>query len=386
MYFYCFRRKFFFSILSLSCCFSFSQSDAIQNPVVTSVPFLRLAPDARSGSLADIGVASSPDVYSQYSNAAKYPFMNSSSEISISYTPWLNSIIRDVFFSNIAYYNKISERGSLGASLTFFSFGDVEIINREGLFQYSLEPSELAIDVSYGLRLGERFSTSVTWRYIRSDINDTRNNPNFRVGNSFAVDIGTYYRSKLVRKKDKGHRYSIGLVVSNIGPKINYLVTQNNRSNRYFLPANLAIGASYDYILGYDNRLSVLFEADKLLVPILERNPSIQQDGVIESIFNSFSDAPGGFKEELQEFQLALGVEYSFRDQFFLRSGYHYENPNKGHRRFLSFGIGIHYKEFGFDFSYLSSASDVIDPLENALRFSIKYDLASDGGSFNGFE
>ena len=386
MLFYCLRRNFFLGLFLLFSCFSFSQSDGnIQNSIVTAVPFLRLAPDARSGSLGDIGVASSPDVYSQYSNAAKYPFMNSTSGLSISYTPWLNSIIRDVFFSNISYYNKVSERGSLGVSFTFFSFGNVEIINRQGLRQYDLRPSELAFDLSYGLRLSERFAASVTARYIRSDINDRRNNPNFRVGNSFAIDIGAYYRSKLIQRKDKGHRYSIGLAISNIGPKINFIVTQNDTNDGDFLPANLAFGASYDYIFGYDNRLSFLFQIDKLLVPF--NDPSdLSQPSVIEGVFSSFGDAPGGFSEEFQEFQFSLGVEYSLRDQFFLRTGYNYENPNKGNRRFISFGLGIHYQQFGFDFSYLTNTSNVTDPLENTLRFSIKYDIAFDGGAFNGFE
>ena len=384
MRFYCLIRNFFFISLVFFCCHLFSQS-RIENPIVIAVPFLRLAPDARSGSLSDIGVASSPDVYSQYSNAAKYSFMNSSSGISISYTPWLNKIIRDVFFSHLSYYNKISERGSIGASFTYFSFGNVEIINEQAVKQYDLKPNEMAIDISYALRIGERLAASVTGRYIRSDITDTRSSPNFMPGHSFAVDIGLYYRSELIRKGNKGKRYSLGLAISNIGPKINYLVTQNDDSDTDFLPANLSMGASYDYIFGYENRLSILFETNKLLVPNFNDN-DLSEKNVIDGIFSSFSDAPGGFKEELQEFQLALGLEYSLKDQFFLRSGYHYQNPSKGNRRFLSFGIGVSYKEFGIDFSYLSNLSSTIDPLQNALRFSIKYDLASDGGAFNGFE
>lgn len=357
------------------------------NPVYYGVTSLAIAPDARGGSMGDIGAATDPDVNSQYWNPAKYPFCISRAGVSLNYTPWLRQLVNDIDLANITGYYRIGNYDALSASLRYFSLGEV-IADSEG---GTIKPYEMAIDVAYSRMLSETFSAAVALRYIYSDLAykaDDETTP----GSAFAADIAVYHQGYLM-VGNRECQLGWGVNVSNIGSKISY--DEGNTSE--FLPTNLRIGASFLIPIDDYNRLSISADANKLLVPT---RPTMQQyveetdapeddysgyaswlqdEGYynvspISGIFKSFNDAPGGFKEELQEIQWSVGAEYSYNDKFFLRAGYHYEHPNKGNRKYYTLGAGFKMNIFSIDAGYVISAAQT-NPLDQTLRFSLSFDM-----------
>ena len=350
--------------------------------ITTAVPFLTIAADARSSAMGDIGVASSTDVFSQQWNQAKYAFSERKSGIGISYTPYLESIITDIALLNAGYFNKINERSAFAFSLRYFTLGEIELRNsfiEEGVL---VKPNELAIDGSYSLKLSEEFSMGITGRFISSNLEIPQLGNAVQDGNTFAVDIGGYYRGREKAYENFDGRWVWGFNVSNIGPKIRY----DEAGQENFIPTNLGLGGGFDFIFDYDNVLSLRTEFNKLLVPTPQDfngdgvidasdNEEYQKIGWFEGMFKSFGDAPDGFSEELKEITWALGAEYVFREAFMFRAGYFNESEEKGFRKFFSLGAGFRYNNAQIDLSYLFSTAQVRNPLENTLRFSLTFNF-----------
>lgn len=356
------------------------------NPVEYGVYSLAIAPDARAGGLGDVGAATDPDVNSQYWNPAKYPFCISRAGVSFNYTPWLRRLVSDIDLANITGYYRLGEYNALSASLRYFSLGEVMTTN-----DISIKPYEMAIDVAYSRMLSETFSAAVALRYIRSDMG--YNDDGTRPGNAFAADIAMYHNGYI----DIGNRecqLGWGLNISNIGSKISF--DEGNTS--MFIPTNMRLGASLLIPFDEYNTLTIAADANKLLVPTrptmkqyLEQHPEandqdyagyrnwLESDGYynvssITGIFKSFSDAPGGFKEELQEIQWSAGLEYAYDNKFFVRAGYHYENPNKGNRKYFTVGAGFKMSVFAIDAGYVISTAQT-NPLDQTLRLSLSFDM-----------
>ena len=356
------------------------------NPVYHGVTSLAIAPDARAGALGDIGAATDPDVNSQYWNPAKYPFTISRAGVALNYTPWLRQLVSDIDLANLTGYVRLGEYDAVSGSLRYFSLG--EVIADEST---TIKPYELSVDVAYSRMLSETFSAAVGLRYIYSDLGyklDDETTP----GSAFAADIALYHNGFI---NLGGHESQLGwgLNISNIGSKISY--DEGNTSE--FLPTNLRLGASLMVPLDEYNTLSFAADVNKLLVPtrptmeqyIEETGAAsddysgytswLQDEGYynispITGIFKSFSDAPGGFKEELQEINWGIGLEYSYNNKFFVRAGYHYEHPNKGNRKYYTVGAGFKMNIFSIDAGYVISASQS-NPLDQTLRFSLAFDM-----------
>ncbi len=357
----------------------FSQEER-DRVITTAVPFLLIAADARAAGMGDQGVATTADAFSQQWNPAKYAFINSKQGIGVSYTPYLSNIVNDIFLGNLSYFNRLDERSAVAASLRFFNLGSIE--TRGGFEEEPLilSPNEMTLDLSYALRLSENFSMAVAGRYLRSDLKLAFDSEDATAASTFGVDVAAYYQSpSMVFTKFDG-RFRAGANISNIGPKLKYdEVGQEN-----FIPANLKIGAGYDFIFDVDNRLGAYVEFNKLLVPtpqdfngdgVIDREDEeiYNNIGSIEGIFKSFSDAPGGFSEEMREITWALGAEYVFREAFSFRTGYFNESDTKGSRKFLALGAGFKYSPVFIDVSYLFSTSNVVSPLEGTLRFGLTF-------------
>jgi len=325
------------------------------------------------------------DAFSQQWNPAKYAFSETKQGIGVTYTPYLSQLVNDIFLGNVTYFNRINERSAIGASFKYFSLGDIELRDTAEQIPLIQSPNELTVDVSYSLRLSERFSMAIAGRYLRSDLKLQVSDEDATAGNSFAVDIAGYYQSEEVTYNDFDGRWRGGFNISNIGPKIKYdEVGQEN-----FLPTNLRLGGGFDFLLDAYNRVGVTAEVNKLLVPT---PPVRDQDGNIirgedddvtffKGIFQSFGDAPDGFKEELKEFTWALGVEYVYQDSFSLRTGYFNESDLKGSRKFASLGAGFKYTSINIDISYLFSTSKVRSPLEGTLRFGLTFNFGDEAYS-----
>ena len=360
--------------------------------ITTGVPFLMIAADARSGGMADQGVATSPDAFSQQWNPAKYAFANEKVGITASYIPYLVELANDISLAQVTYYNRINERSAFAGSLRYFSLGQIELRQDFDGPVIIVKPNELALDASYSLRLGDRFSMAVAGRYIRSQLRIQDVNNDASAANAFAVDIAGYYQSEEIAYNTFNGRWRAGFNFQNLGPKISYDFDQND-FNANFLPSNLKIGAGFDFILDDYNKVALNLELNKLLVPTPPQVTDVNGDGVVDSqdaaivfndyrstnwfsgIFRSFGDAPGGFKEELQEVTWALGAEYMYQDSFAFRLGYFNESELKGARKFFSLGAGFKYNVVKVDVSYLFSASKVRNPLENTLRFSLTFNF-----------
>jgi hypothetical protein len=368
-----------FSLLSNTLVFSQEERDRV---ITTAVPFLLIAADARAAGMADQGVATSADAFSQQWNPAKYAFITSEQGVGMSYTPYLSNIVNDIFLGNLTYFNRLDERSAVAASLRYFSLGSIET---QGGFEESpliLSPNELTLDVSYSLRLADNFSMAVAGRYLRSDLKLAVNSEDATAASTFGVDIAAFYQSKEIVFNSFDGRFRAGANISNIGPKIKYdEVGQEN-----FIPTNLKTGAGFDFIFDPSNRLGTYVEFNKLLVPTpqdfnndgtidVEDEEEYNNIGAIEGIFKSFGDAPGGFGEELREVTWAFGAEYVYQDQFSLRSGYFNESDTKGSRKFVAVGAGFKYAPVDIDVSYLFSTSDVVSPLEGTLRFGLVFNF-----------
>ncbi|TRX35904.1 type IX secretion system outer membrane channel protein PorV [Flavobacterium restrictum] len=369
-----------------------SVAKAQDNRVITTgVPFLLVAADARAAGMADIGVASSPDAFSQQWNPAKYAFATDKQGFSISYTPYLTDLVNDISLGQITYYNRLNERSAFAGSLRYFGLGDIELRETGDPNEVPriVSPNEFAFDGSYSLQLSEKFSMAVAGRYIRSSLKVASDNVDASPASSFAVDIAGYFQSEEIAYNDFNGRWRAGFNIQNLGPKISY---DGDQFNSNFLPANLKIGTGFDFILDEYNKVGVNVEFSKLLVPT-PQNPDLNGDGTVTTeesaqnnenyrkigwtsgVFKSFNDAPNGFSEELKEVTYAVGAEYEYQESFALRTGYFHESDQKGSRKFFSMGAGFKYNVVKVDVSYLFSASKVKNPLENTLRFSLTFNF-----------
>ena len=406
-------KNFFYSILLSIITFNLhaqtTLTEVYPNPndsrvITTGVPFLLIASDARAASMGDMGVATSVDVFSQHWNPSKYAFSESKSGFGVSYTPYLSKLVNDISLGNVTYYNRLSERSAFAVSLKYFSLGEIEIIQDEFSEALIEQPNELTMDVSYSLRLADQFSMGISARYLRSDLKIQAVDETAQAASSFAVDISGYYQGEEQTYGDVDGRWRGGFIIQNLGPKIKY----DESGSETFLPTNFKLGAGFDFILDQYNKVSVTAEVAKLLVPTppllgtyTEFNDNNDNgvfdegdeqvgesyvdiiDGMstdvdfLSGVFQSFSDAPGGFSEELKEFTWALGAEYVYDDSFALRAGFFNESEDKGARKFLALGAGFKFSGTKIDLSYLFSASKVPSPLENTLRFSLTFDFGS---------
>ncbi|UNZ00297.1 type IX secretion system outer membrane channel protein PorV [Zhouia spongiae] len=350
--------------------------------ITTGVPFLLISADARASGMGDLGVATSPNAFSQQWNPSKYSFSEREVGIGVSYTPYLRELATDISLMNVTYYNRYSERSAYAFSLKYFGLG--EILFRQGINDEPIpaEPNEFALDGSYTLKLSEQFSMGVTGRYIRSNLKLQQIDANSRSANSFAVDVSGYYQSEEKVYNDFNGRWRAGFNLSNLGPKIQY----DEGGQESFLPANLKVGAGFDFIMDQDNTIALSSEFNKLLVPTPKDfdgdgdidntdNDLYNNIDFFEGVFKSFNDAPDGFSEELSEITWALGGEYNYRDVFAFRSGYYHESKKKGVRRYFTLGAGFKFNNTTIDVSYLFSTSNVANPLENTLRFGLTFNL-----------
>ena len=360
-------------------------STANQRVITTAVPFVLIAADARAAGMGDIGVTTSADAFSQQWNPAKYAFAISKQGVGVTYTPYLSQLVNDIFLGNLTYYNRINERSAIGASLRYFSLGDIELRDTPEQVPLIQSPNEFTFDLSYSLRLSDRFSMGVAGRYLRSDLRIQAANEDATAASSFAVDIAGYYQSEEIAYNDFDGRWRAGFNFSNIGPKIKYdEVGQENN-----LPTNMALGAGFDFILDEYNKVGVSAQVNKLLVPTprdfdgdgdmdAEDDEQYEDISFFSGIFESFDDAPDGFSEELKEFTWALGAEYWYQDVFAFRTGYFNESDLKGSRKFLSLGAGFRYTAINIDISYLFSTSAVRSPLEGTLRFGLTFNFGDE--------
>ena len=349
-------------------------------PVLTGAPFLRISPDAKAGGMGDQGVATSPDAFSQFWNAAKYPFSQTTSQIGVNYTPYMSKLTNDVFLLYGAYSQFLGqdERSTISASIYYFNMGEVDLTRISGSEVISdgiAKPNEFAIDVSYGLKLSDYYSMAVTGRYIRSDLSGGFNSDNtLKAANSFAVDVAGYFQSEKHNSfGDYEGRVKGGWTVSNIGPRLDYTGDEDSRS---YLPTMARLGVGYDLFLDDLNRISVSAEASKLLVPgpdivgyDIDEQPiyDVPNVGVMEGIGKSFSN-----KKSLM---YSGAVEYSYDNAFALRGGYFHESAEQGGRQYATVGIGFKYQSFGLDMSYLINTSKINSALDNTLRFGLTWNI-----------
>jgi hypothetical protein len=357
---------------------SYAQDEV--NPITTAAPFLLIAPDARAGGLADMGAATSSDVSSMHYNAAKYAFSESQWQIGLNYTPWLRNLTNDVSLTSLFVANKINERSAWATSLTYFSLGSIELTDGSGISLGSENPNEFAIDGAYSLKLSEVISMAVGLRFIHSDLAVRVDNSEIQTVNTFAVDVSMFYQSEEKNYGDFNGRWRAGVNLSNMGPKVE-LVLGGEES---FIPTNLKMGGGFDFILDNANTITTNLELNKLLVP----TPPIRDNatgeiiagkddnvGFLQGMFQSFYDAPRGFEEEMEEFIWQASAEYLYNDVFSVRAGYFHESANKGSRQFFTLGTGFKFRSTTLDISYLINASDVNNPLESTLRFSLTINL-----------
>lgn len=361
------------------------------NPVLTGVTSLSIAPDSRAGAMGDVGAATDPDVNSQYWNPAKYPFAISPAGFSLAYTPWLRQLVSDIDLANLVGYYRIGDYQAISGSLTYFSLGDVYADN------YVIRPYEMAIDFAYSRMLSETFSASVGLRFIHSDL-QYNYDEDITSGQAFAADISMFYTNYVMLGR-RECLFNLGLNASNIGSKISY----DGGNTNQFIPTNLRLGASILVPIDEYNTISFSADVNKLMVPTKPSyrqflNEEFGEDFIDDSysyaseyqswldaggyndispiagIFQSFADAPGGFREEMQEIYWGAGVEYAYNNQFFLRGGYHYENEYKGNRKYFTLGTGFKMNVFSLDAAYLISMSQS-NPLDQTLRFTLSFDM-----------
>ncbi len=373
------------------CLFLVSFAKAQENVITTAVPFLLVAADARSAGMADNGVASSADAFSQQWNPAKYAFAIDKTGFSISYTPYLTDLVNDISLGQINYYNRINEKSAFAGSFRFFGLGEIELrqTGDPNEIPRTVSPSEFAFDGSYALKLSEKFSMAVGARFISSNLEVASEVGDASAANSFAVDVAGFFQSEEVAFSDFNGRWRAGFNLQNLGPKMSY---DNTQSSTNFLPSNMKLGGGFDFILDDYNKVALNLEINKLLVPTpqdpdlngdgditsaerSQNNQNYQSIGWFEGVTQSFSDAPGGFSEELKEITYSAGAEYLYQDSFSLRMGYFHENQDKGARQYFSLGAGFKYNVVKVDVSYLFSTSQVKNPLENTLRFSLTFNF-----------
>lgn len=360
------------------------------NVVTTAVPFLRISPDARAGGMGDLGVATSADANSAFWNLAKTPFAQKNFSAGLTYTPWLKDLgLNDVYLLALAGYYKLDDLQAISASVRYFSLGNIQFTNGNGDYWGDGRPREFGIDAGYSRKLSDRMGLGIALRFINSNLaaGAPSTGTAYKPGRTVAGDLSFYYNGVL----ESGSGWSFGAVLSNLGGKIGYT---NDAQQRDYIPANLSLGTAYTAAIDDANKIQFGLDIHKLLVPT---PPTFTGDvptdsalivkyrdkSVVNSWFSSFGDAPGGFKEELKEFQVSVGAEYSYNDQFFARAGYFYENKDKGNRKYFTVGLGLKYNVFGLNFSYLVPSGSGVNrnPLSNTLRFGLIFDLDSDSGN-----
>ena len=360
------------------CAYGQEKTD-IFNPEKNSVTSQTIAPDARAAGMGDVGAATDPDVVSQYWNPAKYPCCISRAGVALNYTPWLRQLVNDMDLAYLAGYYRIGDYSAVSASLRYFSLGEVMSSDGDGM---TINPYEMSVDVAYSLMLSEKFSIAAAVRWIYSDLtydytDDTS------PGSAFAADIACYYNDYIMIG-ERECQLGLGLNISNIGSKITF----GGSDQSEFIPANMRLGAALMVPIDEYNRFTIAADANKLLVPTYP----IQEDGEsgedyeqrvqkdyydissIAGIFKSFGDAPGGFKEELQEIRWSVGAEYVYNDKFSLRAGYHHESENKGNRKYFTFGAGFRMSAFSLDCGYVWATAKS-NPLDQTLRFTLSFDM-----------
>jgi Type IX secretion system protein PorV len=361
----------------------FSQQSSGQlNAIQTVVPFLTIAPDSRAGAMGDAGVATSPDVYSQHWNPAKFAFIDGNAGVGISYSPWLRNLVPDINIAYLAGYKRIDTKQVISASLLYSSLGDVPFTDDFGNFQRNFNPNEFAVDAAYSRLFTDNLSGGIAFRFIYSNLTGgfyASGSTATRPGLSFAADVSTYYQKKISLFSKDG-KLGLGLNFSNIGTKMSYSSAQTAD----FIPMDMRLGGSATINLDNFNKITVTLDLNKLLVPTPPIYSSANPDSIIKgkdpnvsvpiAIFQSFFDAPGGFKEELHEITYSSGVEYWYNNQFAIRGGYFHENATKGNRKYFTAGAGFRLKAFTLDFSYLMPLSQN-HPLARTLRFSIAWDF-----------
>ncbi len=363
------------------------------NTITTAVPFLLIAPDSRAGAMGDVGVSSSPDANSMHWNVAKLAFVEKEMGVSVSYSPWLRKLVPDINMSYVSGYKKLGENNAIGASLRYFSLGDIKFTNDQGDPIGDFNPAEFALDLGYSQKLGDRFSAGIAARYIYSNLTGGVDvgGADTRAGKSFAVDVGVFYTNQDAEVFGQDAIVNLGMSISNIGAKISY----TDDAVKDFIPINLRFGPSLTFIMDDHNTISILTDVNKLLVPTppvyaTDENGSpvpddITGEPVIESgknpdvpivtgIFQSFGDAPGGFSEELREYNISAGLEYWYNKQFAVRAGYFNEHATKGNRKYITAGLGLKLSVFSIDFSYLVAMTQE-NPLANTVRFSLMFDF-----------
>ena len=386
---------------------SSGQLDGRQNTITTAVPFLMITPDSRAGAMGDAGVATPNDMNAIHWNSAKLSFLERKGGVAVSYTPWLRALVPDVSLSYLTAYTRLNDRSTIGGSLRYFSLGEIQFTDITGSSLGNYNPNELALDLAYAQKLSDNFSVGIAFRYIYSNLAGGANltQSPIRPGNAVAGDITAYYNNK-TRIKGYKVKYAFGGAATNIGSKITY--TDARQEN--FIPINLRLGGFGEVEIDKYNTIGIALDFNKLMVPTPPKykydaagRPIINADGtlVIESgkdnkdvpifagMIQSFSDAPGGFREELREINISGGLEYWYDKQFALRTGYFHEAPTKGNRKYLTLGVGLRYNVFGLDVAYLVSFQQR-NPLDNTLRFTMTFDFeafkkqkSNDGGNIN---
>ena len=386
-------KKIYLLILLLATCVAMAQAENGKNefnPVETGVVSLGIAPDARGASMGDLGAATDPDVNSQFWNPSKYAFAYSQAGVSLNYTPWLRKLVNDIFLADVMGYYKIGadDNQAISASLRYFSLGEVTTSEEQGIVGQTLNPYEMSFDVGYSRKLSEKFSMGVVFRYIYSALGFSESYAGDQNlgASAFSADLAGYYTSYPIIGRNEC-QWSWGWNVSNIGTKVAY----DGGDNPAFLPTNLRLGTTFLFPLADYHTLALSLDANKLLVPTKPRRLDYV-DGIegeteyidalenwknmspITGIFKSFSDAPGGFKEELREVTWSVGAEYSYNNQFFLRSGYYYENEFKGNRQYFGMGAGFSLNVVRLDASYMLATAQT-SPLDQTLRFTLSFDM-----------
>ncbi len=345
------------------------------NTITTAVPFLLIAPDSRAGGLGDVGAATSPDANSMHWNPSKYAFVKKKTGISISYTPWLKALVPDISLSYLAGYYKFKKSGTIAASLRYFSLGDITFTDIVGNIIGQFRPNEFAFDVAYATKLGDHFSGGGALRYIYSNLTGgvTVLGSQTYAGNSVAADISMFYQGDEKEISGKQSIFRFGVNISNIGAKISY----SESGEKDFIPINLKLGPSLHMQLDEYNEVLFALDMNKLLVPTPDTNDSTEawkDKSIVSGMVGSFSDAPGGFVEELREYNFGGGVEYWYAKQFAVRTGYFNEPSTKGGRKFVTLGLGVKYSVFNLDFAYLIP-TEQHHPLQNTLRFSLLFNF-----------
>lgn len=377
--------------------------------ITTGLPFMLIAPDARSAAMGDMGVATSVDGFSQQYNPAKYAFSEAKQGAGLTYTPYLTKLVNDISLSYLTYFNRINRYSAFSASLKYFSLGEIVLTQDANDPGLAVKPNEYAIDAAYSLRLSDQFSMAVAMRYMRSALRIGAVDDTAQPGSTFGADITGYYQSEEEAYNDFNGRWRLGFAIQNLGPRFKY----DDGGQDVFQPTNLRLGAGFDFIFDQYSKLAVTGEVTKYLVPTPpiygdeydyddengngvydqgeEYGNPINRDIIIEGqstdvsflngVFQSFGDAPGGFSEELRELTWALGAEYTYQESFAFRAGYFNESDDKGARKFFALGAGFKYTTINVDLSYLFSASKIPSPLENTLRFSLTFNFGD--GEYN---